>query len=88
MVGCGCGLEVAYKERIDCFRSGRDIPAGLDEALAGLSGGAPRKSRPPSNWEGVCCFGGGGRVAIAGVSVVLGRTGGRGVSSPPIKSND
>ena len=34
---------------MDCLRSGRDIPAGLDEALAGLSGGVPRKSKPLSN---------------------------------------
>jgi len=34
--GAGCGFE--YKDRIDCFRSGRDIPdgaAGVDAVLVG-----------------------------------------------------
>lgn len=88
--GGGWGLgAVAYKERIDCFRSGRDIavvPVGVDAALVGRSGGPPKKSNPPSNWDDVAGFVGGGLTA-AELSVVLGLAGGAGISSPPIKSN-
>ena len=54
---------------------------GLDEALAGLSGAPPKKSRPPSSCEGCSAgFEGGGHVDA--LSVVLGLTGGAGSSSP------
>ncbi len=80
---------VEYNERIDCFRSFLGAPVGLDGVLAGRSGEAPRKSRPPSNCDdcaGVFAGGGGGRPP--GTSVVLGRIGGSTGISPPIKSND
>ena len=66
------------------MRSGREGPvelAGLEEALAGLSGVPPRKSSPPRSCEAVGAgFGGGGRAL--GLSVVLGLTGGVMISSP------
>lgn len=68
------------------MRSGLDCPRGpigFEDALAGLSGGEPKSTNPPSNCEEVC-FGGGARVVA--VSVVLGRTGGEGKSSPPMRS--
>ena len=83
-----------YRERIDCLRSGRDgavEPTGLDEALEGRTGpegGAlPKKSSPSSESPCFVC-----RVAVgsallgwalaAVLSVVLGRAGGAGGSSP------
>lgn len=90
--GCGCGLE--YSDKIDCFRSGRDIPvgaAGVDEVLLGrLEAGGwvlPKKSSPSNESPGFCAFGcadcvclGGGGARGAG-SVVLGRAGGAMMSS-------
>ena len=88
-VGCGFGAE-AYKERIDCFKSGLDGTfefAGLDDELDGrfteAAGGPPKKSSPNSESDaltgfgGAACFGGG---RAPGVSVVLGRAGGFGTS--------
>lgn len=73
------------------MRSGRDGPVvadGVDEALVGLpvavEGGPPKKSRPNNELPGSGCFvvvtvlAGGDRVL--GVSVVLGLTGGDGIS--------
>lgn len=90
--GCDCvrGAE-AYKERIDCLRSGLEGAAtlpGVDAALEGLAeeaGGAPKKSSPRSESPCFCCFGGAGMVLggggrVRGVSVVLGRAGGVGMS--------
>lgn len=61
VAGCGFGA-VAYKDNIDCLRSGLEIPVDLlvDDALDGLSGGAPKKSSPPNSCDGCCCLGGGG----------------------------
>ena len=90
--GCGCGFGVeAYNERIDCLRSGRegpDEPRAFPEALEGLSagaeGGLPKKSRPNNESP---CFACGfvGTEAIGGAAreggpVVLGLTGGFGIS--------
>ena len=73
---------------MDCFRSGLDGPelTGFDEDEDedGLSEDPPKKSNPRSCFDGVLALGGGGRVP--GESVVLGRTGGAGTSSPPIRS--
>lgn len=89
--GCVRGAE-EYKERMDCLRSGLDgaiEPPGVDVALDGLAedveGGPPKKSNPRSESPCFCGFegaaaalGGGGR--WFGVSVVLGRAGGVGMS--------
>lgn len=90
--GCDCvrGAE-AYKERIDCFRSGLEGTALLPgvEALEGLAyeaeGGAPKKSSPRSESPCFCCLAGLGAALegggwTPGVSVVLGRAGGVGIS--------
>ena len=73
---------------MDCLRSGRDGPPDIaprpprgceeEEALAGLSGGPPKKSNPPRSWEGACCLRG-ARLAAVVLSVVLGRAGGDGL---------
>ena len=89
-----CGLEggaEAYKERIDCLRSGREGPVvvtGVDATLDGLpeevGGGPPKKSSPNNESAGFDCLdgaaflGGGGRPPAT--SVVLGLTGGAGTS--------
>lgn len=65
------------------------VPPAADAALAGLAegaeGGPPKKSSPNNESPCFCCFGGaaaslegGGR--MSGVSVVLGRAGGVGMS--------
>ena len=86
----GAGGGFAYSDRIDCFKSGRDIPVelpGVEEVLAGrLEGGwgSPKKSSPSNESPGLFCFGGAGcwGGATRGVgSVVLGRAGGA-ISSP------
>lgn len=89
----GRGAE-AYRDRIDCFRSGRDWPpmAAVPVVLAGRGGAAgvlPRKSR--SNKESLAVVAlagagaalGGGAWATAEGPAVLAR-GGR--SSPPMRS--
>lgn len=91
--GCGCvrGAE-AYSDRIDCLRSGLEAVGAAPEvvvALEGLAegaeGGPPKKSKPRRESPCFCCFGGpaasfmgGGRTL--GVSAVLGRAGGIGMS--------
>jgi hypothetical protein len=88
--GAGCGF--AYRDKIDCLRSGRDIPvgaAGVDAVLVGrlpADGWAlPKKSRPSSESLGLCVLGGAGCACLGGArgvgSVVLGRVGGE-ISSP------
>ena len=88
--GGGCGLA-AYRERIDCLRSGLEGPAGIfgvEDELDGLAGGIdcgpPKKSRPSNESAAFCCFGGagfsGGGARAPAVSVVLGRAGGSGIS--------
>ena len=80
----------AYKERIDCLRSGLDgiaEPDGVEAELDGLAdaadGGPPKKSRPSSESAALACLGGaealGGAVRL-GTSVVLGLAGGSGTS--------
>jgi hypothetical protein len=56
--GVGCGFE--YNDKIDCFRSGRDIPAGaagvdavLDGRLAVEGCVLPKKSRPSNESLGL-----------------------------------
>lgn len=83
-----------YRERIDCLRSGRDgpvEPSGLEEALEGRAGpedGAlPKKSIPRSESPCFVCRVVAaaallGCVRVVELSVVLGRTGNEGVSSP------
>lgn len=83
-----------YRERIDCFRSGREgivEPTGFEEALDGRTGPEggplPKKSSPSSESPCLVC-----RVVVgstllgwgleAACSVVLGRAGGAGGSSP------
>jgi len=88
--GWGLGAE-AYRERMDCFRSGLDCavdPVGVDAELDGLpieeDGGPPKKSRPNNESAALVCLGGpediGGGSRLPGVSVVLGLTGGSGTS--------
>lgn len=93
--GAGCGLE--YSDRMDCFKSGLDIPGeaapGVDAVLAGrlpLDGGGalPKKSSPSNESPGRACLGAGCACLGAGRavgSVVLGRTGGA-ISSSPNRS--
>jgi hypothetical protein len=56
-VGCGCGFE--YNDKIDCLRSGRDIPAGgagVDAVLDGplpVGWVLPKKSRPSNESLGL-----------------------------------
>ena len=87
---CGFGAE-AYKERIDCFKSGLEgivEPEGVDTELAGLAeaaaGGPPKKSRPSKESEALVVFGAtavfGGDALVPGVSAVLGLAGGSGTS--------
>ena len=87
---CGFGAE-AYKESIDCFKSGLEgsvEPAGVDAVLEDLAevaaGGPPKKSRPSSESEAFVGFGAaaalGGGALVPGVSVVLGLAGGSGTS--------
>lgn len=88
---CVRGAE-AYKERMDCLRSGLEGAAmlpGVELAPAGfieeVEGGPLKKSRPRSESPCFCCFGGataafGGGGRVLGVSVVLGRAGGVGMS--------
>jgi hypothetical protein len=79
---------------MDCLRSGRDgpvEPSGLEEALEGRGGPEdgplPKKSSPRSESPcfvgrvvlGTALFGGGRAMEL---SVVFGRSGGAGVSSP------
>lgn len=86
----------AYRERMDCLRSGLDgpvEPSGLELTLEGRAGpedGAlPKKSSPRSESPcfvcrvvvGIALLGCGG---VLELSVVLGRTGGAGASSPNI----
>lgn len=90
--GAGCGFgAVAYKDKIDCFKSGRDgmfTPEGVDAALAGLPlGGAegpPKKSSPRRESEAFVGLLAGGALAGGGCepdgSVVLGLAGGVGTS--------
>lgn len=92
----GAGGGFAYRDRIDCFRSGREIPAelpGVEAVLAGrlVVGGlvSPKKSSPSSESPGLFGFGAaggwlGGATRVG--SVVLGRTGG--ATSSPNKSMD
>ena len=80
----------AYKERIDCLRSGRDGttgPDGVEAELDGLpdvaDGGPPKKSRPSNESAALACLGGAeafGGAARPGTSVVLGLAGGSGTS--------
>lgn len=78
---------------MDCLRSGLEGPAtlpGVEVVLEGPAeeavGGAPKKSNPRSESPCFCCFGGAGTAAfggggrVLGVSVVLGRAGGVGMS--------
>ena len=77
---------------MDCFKSGLEgavMLPGVEAALEGLAedveGGPPKKSRPRSESPCFCCFGGaaeafGGGGRVFGVSVVLGRAGGVGMS--------
>lgn len=101
-VGCGFGA-VAYRDRIDCFKSGLEAPAcepGVGAALPGRLAGVdwvlPKKSNPNNESAGFVCFaaagctelgGGRGRATVVG-PVVLGRAGGLIASSSPKKSMD
>lgn len=88
--GCGFGAA-AYKDKIDCFRSGLE-DAGFEAALDGLpafvDGGPPKKSNPSKDspcLAGRCVAGGGPALVglVSGISAVLGRIGGAmGVASP------
>lgn len=56
--GAGCGFE--YNDRIDCLRSGRDMPAGAAGVDAVLDGRLvvegwvlPKKSRPSNESLGL-----------------------------------
>ena len=80
----------AYKESIDCLRSGLDgtaEPDGVEAELEGLpdvaDDGPPKKSRPSNESAALACLGGadafGGAVRL-GTSVVLGLAGGSGTS--------
>lgn len=70
----------AYRDKIDCFKSGREGPlpatVGLLEGLAGGADVGPDRKSSPSN-ESAGCFGcalgGGGAVCVGGP--VLGRAG-------------
>ena len=83
------GVE-AYKERIDCLRSGLEgtaEPDGVDAELDGLpdiaDGGPPKKSRPSNESAALACLGGAESLGGAdrpGMSVVLGLAGGSGTS--------
>ena len=87
--GCGFGAE-AYKDKMDCLRSGLEgpvEPTGVDDTLGGLTpvvDEPPKKSSPSSESAaleglgGAVALGGGGRAP--GVSVVLGLAGGSGTS--------
>ena len=80
----------AYKERIDCLRSGLDGTAGPDGVEAELDGlpevadgEPPKKSRPSNESAALTCLGGAGAfggAARPGTSVVLGLAGGSGTS--------
>ena len=85
-----------YNDRIDCFRSGLDVPDDKppSEALEGRAGEVddppPKKSKPKSDSPGLLCFGGafsafGGTARKAAGSVVFGRGGAIG-ESPLTKS--
>lgn len=91
-VGAGFGVE-AYSDRIDCFRSGLEVLVefnGFEAALEGLSCpcGLPKKSKPSNESPVFVCLAGAGAAEVLltgfelGMSVVLGLTGGTGVSSP------
>jgi hypothetical protein len=62
--GAGCGFgAVAYRDKIDCLRSGLDIPvdppvvgAALPERLAGVDWLLPKKSNPNNESAGLVCF--------------------------------
>lgn len=78
----------AYRDRMDCLRSGRDGAAAAGPVLegrAGCAGVLPRKSKPNNESPAFACFGGAvsafGGAALAAGGPVLGR-GGAGVSSP------
>lgn len=101
--GAGCGFgAVAYKDKIDCFKSGLETPACVPEVgvalpgrLTGVDWELPKKSKPSNESAGFVCFaagcwtelGGGGRATAVG-PVVLGRAGGLMASSSPKKSMD
>jgi hypothetical protein len=100
--GWGFGA-VAYRDRMDCFKSGRDIPACepavgpvLPGRLVGVDCVLPKKSNPSNESAGFACFGaadccalaGGGGRATAGGPVVLGRAGGLIVLSSSKKLTD
>lgn len=86
---------MAYRERMDCFRSGRDVPAWAPPkpvVLAGRDGGdgsEPRKSSPRSEllFAGVALGGAGaalgGTLEATGPAVLARGMG----SSPPMRSN-
>src|SRR5437879_4922457 len=59
--GCGRGAE-AYRDRIDCFKSGLDCAPGVAAALDGRAGAcaSPKKSSPSNESAGFVCFGGAG----------------------------
>lgn len=102
--GAGCGFgAVAYRDRIDCFKSGLETPAWAPDVgavlpgrLTGVDWLLPKKSKPSNESAGFVCFaaagcaelgGGGGRATAVG-PVVLGRAGGLIASSSPKKSID
>lgn len=82
---------VAYRDRIDCFRSGLE-EVGLEAAVEGLpafeDGGPPKKSSPSNDspcLAGRCTAAGGPTLVgfVFGMSAVLGLIGGAvGLSSP------
>lgn len=91
---CGCGAAAglaAYKDSIDCLRSGLDgAAAAAGPVLEGRAGCAegppPKKSSPSRESPARVCFGGaasafGGTARAAAGGPVLGR-GGAGGSSP------
>jgi hypothetical protein len=89
--GCGRGVD-AYRDRIDCFRSGRDCPLAppAPVVLAGRGGAAaasPKKSSPRSESLVLVVFGGAGSPFAAildtGGPAVLDRWG---MGSPPMRS--
>jgi hypothetical protein len=85
---CGCGGRAAYRDRMDCFKSGRDWAPGVDAALDGRFGagaGSPKKSNPSSESAGFVCLGGAASAFCGtadGAEPVLAG----GESSPPNKS--
>lgn len=85
--GAACGFgAVAYRDNIDCFKSGRDIPpcevdvgAALPGRLTGVDWLFPKKSNPSSESAGLVCFAAAGCAELGG-----GGGGGRATADGPV----